>query len=242
MALPGLVAAKNLADVADRERAWDNLGQGFTATFDTLPLALAPGTPLGGGFFAGYISHTADGNPTHALIVAPRATGATGQTYTLSTPLQNKTANLTAPGTASDYDGAANTAAMVSLGISDFPAAQFCVGLAIGGYSDWYLPAALELEIAYFNLKPGATANVTTSGSNSYAIPIRSLNYTASYPGQTSLTAFSTSTEAFAASAHWSSTEKTATSSVSFNFDNGTQANTAQINNLRVRAFRRIAL
>jgi hypothetical protein len=27
MALPGLVAAKNLADVADRERAWDNLGQ-----------------------------------------------------------------------------------------------------------------------------------------------------------------------------------------------------------------------
>jgi hypothetical protein len=27
MALPGLVAAQNLADVADRERAWDNLGQ-----------------------------------------------------------------------------------------------------------------------------------------------------------------------------------------------------------------------
>jgi hypothetical protein len=29
------------------------------------------GEPFGGGFFAGYISHTADGNPTHALIVAP---------------------------------------------------------------------------------------------------------------------------------------------------------------------------
>jgi hypothetical protein len=36
------------------------------------------GEAYGGGFFAGYISHTADGNPTHALIVAPRATGATG--------------------------------------------------------------------------------------------------------------------------------------------------------------------
>jgi hypothetical protein len=26
------------------------------------------GEAYGGGFFAGYISHTADGNPTHALI------------------------------------------------------------------------------------------------------------------------------------------------------------------------------
>jgi hypothetical protein len=31
MALPGLVAAKNLADVADRERAWDNLGLNMSA-------------------------------------------------------------------------------------------------------------------------------------------------------------------------------------------------------------------
>jgi hypothetical protein len=31
MALPGLVAAKNLADVADRERAWDNLGLNIEA-------------------------------------------------------------------------------------------------------------------------------------------------------------------------------------------------------------------
>lgn len=30
MALPGLVAAKNLADVADRERTWDSLGTNIT--------------------------------------------------------------------------------------------------------------------------------------------------------------------------------------------------------------------
>jgi len=30
MALPGLVAAQNLADVVDKERAWDNLGNGIT--------------------------------------------------------------------------------------------------------------------------------------------------------------------------------------------------------------------
>ena len=33
MTLPGLVAAKNLADVADNERAWDNLGLNISATF-----------------------------------------------------------------------------------------------------------------------------------------------------------------------------------------------------------------
>jgi len=36
MALPGLVAARNLADVADRERAWDNIGANIetvTTTF-----------------------------------------------------------------------------------------------------------------------------------------------------------------------------------------------------------------
>jgi hypothetical protein len=44
MALPGLVAAKNLADVADRERAWDNLGLNISANFDIDPLLfLYPG-------------------------------------------------------------------------------------------------------------------------------------------------------------------------------------------------------
>jgi len=32
MALPGLVAARNLADVTDRERAWDNIGDGIDYT------------------------------------------------------------------------------------------------------------------------------------------------------------------------------------------------------------------
>jgi hypothetical protein len=40
MALPGLVAAKNLADVADKERAWDNLGLNVSANVTT-PESLA---------------------------------------------------------------------------------------------------------------------------------------------------------------------------------------------------------
>jgi hypothetical protein len=39
------------------------------------------GEPFGGGFFAGYISHTANGIATHALIVAPVESGATGTQY-----------------------------------------------------------------------------------------------------------------------------------------------------------------
>jgi hypothetical protein len=36
MALPGLVAANNLSDVVDRERAWDNLGLNISATWEKL--------------------------------------------------------------------------------------------------------------------------------------------------------------------------------------------------------------
>ena len=212
----------------------------------TQPIPAVIGEPFGGGYFAGYISHTADGNPTHALIVAPRATGATGSSYTLTTSLAWKTTLTTTAGTTSPFDGAANTAAMVTAGIADHPAANFCVGLNIGGYSDWYLPARYELDIAYFNLKPGTGANNTSWGSNIYSVPRRDLNNTATYPGQTFVTAFNTSTEAFLATEHNSSTENGSTSRWSLHFTSGENIGAAFIGQkttvLRVRAFRRIAL
>jgi hypothetical protein len=250
MALPGLVAAKNLADVADKERAWDSLGQQFTANFDTFPIALAPGTPLGGGFFAGFISHTANGSPTHALIVAPRATGATGSqfplvSYTLTAGLSWKTSNTTTAGASSDFDGAANTAAMVTAGIADHPAAQFCVNLSIGGFTDWYLPSRFELDIAYFNLKPSADVNNTFFGINPYSVPQRTSNNTPSNPGQTASAAFSTTTEGFMPFWHWSSTDFSEIRAYSINFANGAQSvdgTFLKTASNRLRAFRRIAL
>jgi hypothetical protein len=200
------------------------------------------GEPFGGGFFAGYISYTADGNPTHALIVAPRATGATGSGYTLTTNLQWKTANTTTAGTTSDFDGAANTAAMVTAGIADHPAAQFCADLSIGGHTDWYLPARYELDIAYFNLKPSTQANNTSWGSNIYSVPKRDNNYTANYPQQTYVTTFSTVTEAFTTGIHWSSTEFSSTGGWNLTFDNGNNAANNKVNGFRVRAFRRIEI
>jgi hypothetical protein len=200
------------------------------------------GEPFGGGYFAGYISHTADGNPTHALIVAPRATGATGTGYTLTTMLQWKTAATTTVGTTSSFDGAANTAAMVTAGIADHPAANFCVGLSIGGFTDWYLPSRYELDIAYFNLKPSTLANNTSWGTNIYAVPQRNSNWTAAYPAQTNLTAFNTTSQAFVAGTHWSSTENNATNGWFLDLGFGGQFNFNKTLINRVRAFRKLAL
>jgi hypothetical protein len=213
------------------------------------------GEPFGGGFFAGYISHTADGNPTHALIVAPRATGATGGGYTLTTNLKwadetvDVPAHATLIGASSDFDGKANTDLMMSL-IADstysagaFPAAQFCADLSIGGHTDWYLPARYELDIAYFNLKPGTQVNNTGWGSNIYSVPKRDNNNTANYPQQTYVTAFNTSAEAFVADRHWPSTEINATTAWNFFFTTGLQGSPSKPGtNARVRAFRKLAL
>ena len=204
------------------------------------------GIPFGGGYFAGYISHTADGNPTHALIVAPRATGATGTGYTLTTLLAWKTAGTLTAGTGSEFDGRANTQAMVLAGIANHPAAEFCVNLSINGYTDWYLPARHELEIAYFNLKPDATANNTSWGINSYAVPARASNYTTTVPGQTSAPLFQDGgAEAFstATQPHWTSTQYAANQAGRIGLTSGIQAlNAAKTGSLSVRAFRRIAL
>ena len=204
------------------------------------------GEPWGGGYFAGYISHTADGNPTHALIVAPRATGATGTGYTLTTNLQCKTTATTTAGTDSLFDGAANTAAIITAGIADHPAAQFCADLNTGGFDDWYWPATAELDIAFFHLKPGNVNNFLGYGINAYAVPKRDSNWTSAYPTQTYLTAFASGgTEPFAEGRHWASNQTTASRGGAVDYLNGFQgvsSSFTKTNLHRVRAFRRIAL
>ena len=203
----------------------------------------AIGDAYQGGFFAGYISHTANSVATHALIVAPAATGATGTGYTLTTEKQWKTSNTTTAGTTSSFNGAANTAAIVTAGIADHPAAQFCTGLSIGGYTDWYLPARDELEIAYYNLKPTTTSNDPGSGANAYSVPARGSNYTLGNPAQTTVTAFKTgNSEAFIADAHWSSTEVTAGFTAVHFFSAGNQGDNSKAVTNHVRAFRKVAL
>ena len=203
------------------------------------------GEAFQGGFFAGYISHTDDGVATHALIVAPRATGASGTGYTLTTNYQCKTADTATTGTTSPFDGAANTAAMVTAGIADHPAANFCVGLSIGGYSDWYLPSRYELDIAYENLKPTTATNSTFWGVNPYSVPERTVDRTTGSPAQTSIAAFqSGGGEDFVDERHWSSTEDSSTSTNGWRvrYSTGDQVSEGKTTSRRVRAFRRIAV
>ena len=200
----------------------------------------AIGAAYQGGFFAGLISHTANSVATHLLIVAPAATGATGTGYTLTTNKQWKTANTTTAGTTSPFDGAANSANMNN---ASHPAAQFCENLSIGGYTDWYLPARYELDIAYENLKPTTDSNSTSWGINAYSVPERTVNRTAGTPAQTSLAAFQTGgAEAFVADSHWSSTENSSTTAWSLDFTNGGQGGGTKTLSVRVRAFRKLAL
>ena len=200
----------------------------------------AIGASYEGGFFAGTISHTANGVATHALIVAPAATGATGTGYTLTTDKQWKNANTTTAGTTSSFDGAANSANMNN---ASHPAAQFCETLSIGGYTDWYLPARYELDIAYYNLKPTTDSNDTSSGINAYSVPARGSNYTAGAPARTSLAAFqSGGAEAFVAGDHWSSTEDSATFAWKLFFVLGILSGTTKQDFNRVRAFRKVAV
>ena len=143
----------------------------------------AIGSSFQGGFYAGLISHTANGVATHALIVAPKTAGS----------LLNvawKSANTTSAGTTSVYDGWANSEAMNN---ASHPAAQFCRSLNIGGYDDWYLPAAQEWDVLYRAFKPEATAAGTYSGAgygaNPYAVP-QGGNYTDTNPALTGVLAF----------------------------------------------------
>jgi hypothetical protein len=199
------------------------------------------GDAYAGGYFAGYISHTADGVATHRLIVAPAVTGATGTGYASTTGLQYKTSRTATDGTDSSFDGVANTDAIVAANIENHPAAKFCAELIINGFSDWYLPAKDELDIAYENFKPTTAANDTNFGVNDYSVPKRSSNRTSLVPSQTSVTDFQGS-EAFASNSHWSSTATTSATAQQLNFVNGAFGTTSKDNARSVRAFRREAI
>lgn len=195
---------------------------------------LAIGDAYQGGFFAGYISHTANGVATHGLIVAPAASGSNG-----GATLQWKTTNTTTSGTTSVFNGATNSANMNN---ASHPAAQYCEGRSIGGYTDWYLPALYELDIAYENLKPTTDANQTIHGFNPYSVPNRTANRTAGAPAQTSIVAFQAGgVEAFATQC-WTSTEHNFEDGLNLRFQDGRQFFIRKITLLNVRAFRKFAL
>jgi len=197
-----------------------------------IPLVI--GQAYAGGFYAGQIG--VSGVATHNLVVGPKASAFA------STALQFKTSNTSDAGATSVIDGPANSASMND---ASHPAAQFCEGLTIGGYSDWYMPAKNELEVCYYNLKPTTTANDISSGINANAVPARASNYTSGNPAQTTVSAFIniSGTEFFTDQLYWTSTEKSATQGWSQYLGNGSQNYNFNKNSAyRVRAIRRVAV
>lgn len=203
------------------------------ASNSATPALPAIGAAFDGGFYAGQIGVA--GVATHNLVVGPFASA--------QSTLQWKTSNTSTTGTSSVIDGPTNSSNMND---ANHPAAQFCEGLTIGGFSDWYMPAKNELEICYYNLKPSTTSNnASTAGVNANAVPVRVSTYTAGTPAQTSAAAFQTSgAQAFTAAYYWSSTEFSAATAWEQTFSNGAQYGSYDNKNqsARVRAIRRVAV
>ena len=193
----------------------------------------AIGAAYGGGYFAGQISTAGTGVANYNLVVAPVSSGQSSKQW--------KTVSTSTAGTSSVIDGPTNSSNMNN---ATHPAAQFCEGLSIGGFSDWYMPAKNELEVCYYNLKPTTAANNTSSGTNTNAVPSRGSNYTSGTPAQTSATDFkNTGTEDFTTTNYWSSTENLAPSAWRQTFGDGGQGgNSYKENVFYVRAVRRIAV
>ena len=215
-----------------------------SAASNSITTALpAIGAAFGGGFFAGQIGVSSVA--THNLVVGPSSTAEFLGKW--------KNANTATSGADSVIDGPQNTADMVADGNATvYPCAHFCNNLSTGGQTDWYMPAKNELEICYYNLKPGTTANYTASGINPNAVPARASNYPggapATNPAQTSATDFQTgNTEPFnVAFNYWASTEVNASSAYRLTFSTGNMQSGAstygKTNDYKVRAIRRVAV
>jgi hypothetical protein len=199
-------------------------------TWTGLPLAI--GDAYEGGFYAGQISTAGNGIADYNLVVGPLSTAQ-------NSSVEWKTSTTTTAGTTSVIDGPTNSSNMNN---ASHPAGQFCEGLTIGGYTDWYMPAKNELEVCYYNLKPTTQNNNTSFGINANAVPARASNYTTGTPAQTSATAFQTgNSEAFSDAYYWSSTESSAAYAWLQLTNAGTQSNgNWKTNAFYVRAIRRV--
>jgi hypothetical protein len=198
------------------------------------PVLPAIGAAYEGGFFAGQISTAGNSIADYNLVVGPVASAQ-------NSSKQWKTTNTSTASTSSVIDGPTNSSNMNN---ASHPAAEFCEGLTIGGFSDWYMPAKNELEVCYYNLKPSTTSNNTSYGINANAVPARASNYTAGTPAQTSATDFKdTGAEDFSSAAsYWSSSEFSATSASYQFFGYGLQYYATKTTLNRVRAIRRVAV
>lgn len=224
--------------------------QGFLASIEGKePPPTEIGQAYGGGFYAGNI---VQGGTTYYIIVAPKSSGE-------NSSKKYKTSNTDAPtATRTLNDG---PTASASINSADYPAAEFCEALTIGGFSDWYMPARDELELCYRNLKSVTNNNTNTRDKSSFTYPEGNdvsgdkmgvnrnssptgAAYGSSFsPSITSALAFqSGGIEAFATEEYSSSTDFDTSNIWLQNFINGAQSPWRKDTSRYVRAVRRVAV
>ena len=140
-------------------------------------------------------------------------------------------------GADSFIDGRANTEAMAAAGSE---LAQKVLGLNIGGFSDWAIPARDQQELQYRNLKPTTDANYCwgRDGDNPNSLPVGKL-YTEESPAQTTVEAFKVGgPEAFQPRWYYSSTQRSAYYAFTMYFDDGHQYSHVKYYELHVRPVR----
>ena len=186
-----------------------------------------------GGYYVG--RYRIAGVP-YALIVAPKAEGE-------HAPIAWNRPPKMVEGALSYCDGLANTRAMAEAGSK---LAEWALNARIGGFTDWYLGALDENELLYRYLKPGMEKNGgwARSGINLSADP-PTWPHTPVEPAQTSIALFQDGgSEAFEKEAYWTSTQHASFSVYAWlqYFDNGTQVNWYETDELRARFVRRLPL
>jgi hypothetical protein len=199
------------------------------------------GQAMAGGFYAGSISATGNGVATHYLIIAPKSTGEASYVWSNSTGRS---------GIVSAIDGYANTVSLAALSASNYPGFAWARSLAIGGFTDWYIPSKNELNTIFYNLCPVITPQTGGFTSNANAVsPQPTSSWTTGSPSQTSVTAFQVGgSEAFSQDnpPYWMSTD-----AENFFGDNAAWAmtgyaggfnGTAKNNAGRFRAIRKVAI
>lgn len=234
----------------------NSAGTGPSSASTSVTTPAAPpsyiGQPYGGGYYGG---STNVSGTIYYLIVSDRTVG---QDSALAYGVYG-----TASGATNKSYGGANSATAAAYGS---PAASFCEAVNSGGYTDWYLPAAYELQTIYYFLKPDTQENATDPGvtynyvygMNPNAVSPQPVNtlYSAGSPAQTSSPAFQSgaSSQALNPSRYLTSTEGApgltpAASAwpdqeyqvVDIRFSNGTMLGSSKNSSRPVRAIRRIA-
>ena len=98
----------------------------------------------GQGGFNGGVARDENGNP-YWIIVSPSDVGSFSD-------IEWGGRGIDVTDARSDFDGRANTRAILSLK-ETFPAASRCAAVTCEGHADYYLPAKRELAVAYANVK-----------------------------------------------------------------------------------------